>query len=178
MTPLIMAAGFFSEWASSWAANIGGLILLVIGMVLIVVEMIIPGFGVAGISGGIALIAGLIIGSSDSGPTGAMFSLLIVLVLLAIIAILIFKSALRGKLSRSPVVLNTAIDSGSTELFDEDIRELVGKSGRTLTPLRPSGIAEICGRRIDVVSEAEFIGKGEEIVVESTDGMKVLVKRA
>ena len=86
MSPVVMAAGFFSEWASAWAANIGALILVVIGMVLIVVEMIIPGFGAAGVSGGIALIAGLIIGSKS--VTGAMFSLLIVLVLLSIIAIL------------------------------------------------------------------------------------------
>ena len=107
-----------------------------------------------------------------------MFSLLIVLVLLALIAIIIFRSALRGRLSRSRVVLNTSIDSGSTELFDEDIRKLAGKTGRTLTALRPSGIAEIGGKRVDVVSEAEFIGKGEDIVVESIDGMKVLVKRA
>ncbi|MBR3381460.1 MAG: hypothetical protein IKG85_00270 [Clostridia bacterium] len=176
MSPLILATGFFAEWAAAWGANIGALILLVIGMVLIVIEMLIPGFGAAGISGGIALIAALAIGSNS--PTGAMFSLLIVLVILAVTAILIFKSALRGRLSRSPVVLNTAIEAGSTELFDEDIRNLVGKTGRTLTSLRPSGIAEIDGRRVDVVSEAEFIGKAENVVVESIDGMKVLVKRA
>ena len=110
MLPLILTSGFFSDWAAAWADNIGGIVLIVIGMILITVEMIIPGFGAAGISGGIALIAGLVIGS-DSLP-GAMFSLLIVVVLLAIIAILIFKSAIRGKLSKSPVVLNTAIDSG------------------------------------------------------------------
>ena len=176
MFPLILATGFFSEWAQSWADNIGGIILVVIGMILIVIEMIIPGFGAAGISGGIALIAGLIIGSNSL--SGAMFSLLIILVLLALIAILIFKSALRGKLSRSPVVLNTAIESGSTELFDEDMQDLMGLEGTTVTALRPSGIAVINGRRIDVVSEAEFIGKDEHVVVESIDGMKVLVKRA
>ena len=175
MLPLILSAGFFQEWASAWGENIGGLILVIIGMILIVIEMIIPGFGAAGVSGGIALIAGLAIGSKTL--TGAMFSLLIILILLALMAILIFRSALRGKLSRSPVVLNTSIDSGSTELFDEDFVALVGMTGRTLTALRPSGIAEINGRRVDVVSEAEFIGKGEDVTVVSTEGMKVLVKR-
>ena len=178
MLPLLLTAtpGFFQEWATTWGDNIGAIVLVVIGMVLIVIEMIVPGFGAAGISGGIALIAGLALGSSSL--SSAMFSLLIILVLLALIAIIIFRSALRGKLSRSPVVLNTSIDSGSTELFDEDIKELVGTTGRTLTALRPSGIAEIGGRRVDVVSEAEFIGKGEDVTVVSTDGMKVLVKRA
>jgi membrane-bound ClpP family serine protease len=176
MIPLMLAAGFFSEWASAWANNIGGIVLVVIGMILIVVEMMIPGFGAAGVSGGIALIAGLVIGSETL--MGAMFSLLIVVVLLAILAALIMKSALKGKLSKSPVVLNTSIDAGSTELFDEKMKELVGKNGRTVTALRPSGIAEIDGKRVDVVSCAEFIDKDADIVVESIDGMKVLVKRA
>ncbi|MBQ2517617.1 MAG: hypothetical protein II536_02190 [Clostridia bacterium] len=177
MLPLILTSGFFSDWAAAWADNIGGLVLIVIGMILITIEMIIPGFGAAGISGGIALIAGLIIGSEGSLP-GAMFSLLIVVVLLAIIAILIFKSAIRGKLSKSPVVLNTAIDAASTELTQKEAAELVGKTGRTLTSLRPSGIAMIDGRRMDVVSDAEFIDKDTEIVVTEVDGVKITVKRA
>lgn len=177
MLPLILTSGFFSDWAAAWADNIGGLVLIVIGMILITVEMIIPGFGAAGISGGIALIAGLIIGSEGSLP-GAMFSLLIVVVLLAIIAILIFKSAIRGKLSKSPVVLNTAIDAASTELTQKEAAELVGKTGRTLTSLRPSGIAMIDGRRMDVVSDAEFIDKDTEVVVTEVDGVKITVKRA
>lgn len=176
MYPLLLAAGFFSEWASTWAANIGGIILVVIGMILIVVEMLIPGFGAAGISGGIALIAGLAIGSSS--VPAAMFSLLIIVVLLAVMAILVFRSALRGKLSRSPVVLNTTINAGSTDRNDEQMRHLIGKHGTTVTALRPSGIAMIDGIRVDVSSEAEFIDKDAEIEVVSTDGMKVLVKRA
>ena len=176
MYPLFLAAGFFSEWASTWAANIGGIILVVIGMILIVVEMLIPGFGAAGISGGIALIAGLAIGSSS--VPAAMFSLLIIVVLLAVMAILVFRSALRGKLSRSPVVLNTTINAGSTDRNDEQMRHLIGKHGTTVTALRPSGIAMIDGIRVDVSSEAEFIDKDAEIEVVSTDGMKVLVKRA
>ncbi len=176
MYPLLLAAGFFSEWASTWAANIGGIILVVIGMILIVVEMLIPGFGAAGISGGIALIAGLAIGSSS--VPAAMFSLLIIVVLLAVMAILVFRSALRGKLSRSPVVLNTTINAGSTDRNDEQMRHLIGKRGMTLTALRPSVIAAIDGVRVDVSSEAEFIDKDTEVEVVSTDGMKVLVKRA
>ncbi len=174
MLPILLSAGFFQNWASAWAENIGGIVLLVIGMILIAIEMIIPGFGAAGVSGCVALIAGLVIGSKDL--PGAMFSLLIVVVLLAIIAVLIFKSAIRGRLSRSPVVLNTTIDSGSTELLDEDIQSLVGKTGRTVTALRPSGIAVIDGKRMDVVSDNEFIDRDHGVEVVSIDGVKVLVK--
>jgi membrane-bound serine protease (ClpP class) len=176
MLPLILASGFFADWAAAWGSNLGGIVLVVIGMILIVVEMLIPGFGAAGVSGGVALIAGLIIGSNNL--TGAMFSLLIVVILLAVFATIIFRSALHGKLSRSPVVLNTSIDAGSTERSEEEMQSLVGLKGKTVTALRPSGIAMIDGRRIDVSSEAEFIDKGVDIEVESIDGVKILVRRA
>ncbi len=175
MFPILLSS-FFSGWASAWGASIGGIALAVIGVVLIMVEIVIPGFGAAGISGGIALIAGLILGSAGS-LTYAMFSLLIIVALLIIFAAVVFHSALKGKLSRSPVVLNTSIDAGSTELFDDDMQSLIGKHGRTATALHPSGIAVIEGRRLDVVSLAEFIGKGEEIEVVRVEGVKILVRR-
>lgn len=174
MLPVLLE-GFFSEWAGGWAQNPGGIALTVIGMILIMIEMIMPGFGAAGISGGVALIVGLILGSTS--VAGAMFSLLIVVAILIIFAIVVFRSALKGKLSRSPVVLNTSIDAGSTELFDEDMQSLIGRRGVTATSLRPSGIAVIDGRRLDVVSLAEFIGKGEVVEVERVEGVKILVKR-
>jgi len=173
----VLLDGFFAGWANAWAQNIGGIALAVIGMVLIMVEIVVPGFGAAGISGGIALVVGLILGSAGN-ITYAMFSLLIMVVLLIIFAVVVFRSALRGKLSRSPVVLNTSIDAGSTELFDDDMQSLIGKKGRATTALRPSGIAVIDGRRLDVVSLAEFIDKGEDVVVERVEGVKILVKRA
>lgn len=175
MFPVLLSS-FFSGWAGAWGQSIGGIALTVIGMALIMVEIIIPGFGAAGISGGIALIVGLILGSAGN-IAYAMFSLLIIVVVLIAFAVVVFRSALKGKLSRSPVVLNTSIDAGSTELFDEDMQSLIGKTGVTATALRPSGIAVIEGRRLDVVSLAEFIGKGEQITVERVEGVKILVKR-
>ena len=175
MFPILLTS-FFSGWANAWAQSIGGIALTIIGVALIMVEIIVPGFGAAGISGGVALIAGLILGSAGN-ITYAMFSLLIIVVLLIAFAAIVFRSALRGKLSRSPVVLNTSIEAGSTELFDEDMQSLIGRRGVTATALHPSGIAVIEGRRLDVVSPAEFIDKGEEIEVVSVEGVKILVRR-
>lgn len=175
MIPVLLTS-FFAGWANAWGQNLGGIVLTVIGMVLVMVEIVVPGFGAAGISGGIALFVGVMLGCAGN-ITYAMFSILIIVALLIIFAVVIFRSALKGKISRSPVVLNTSIDSGSTELFDDDMQSLVGLKGKTVTALRPSGIAVIDGRRLDVVSLAEFIEKGEDIVVDRVEGVKILVKR-
>jgi len=84
-TMLLLSGGdFFSRWLEGW--NLGGLILVLIGAALIIIEMLIPGFGIAGISGAAAVIAGLIIGSND--PISALFSVAILVVILSIAAVL------------------------------------------------------------------------------------------
>jgi len=56
--------------------------------------------------------------------------------------------------------------------------ELIGKTGRTLTPLRPSGSAEIDGKRTDVVADGGvMILEGEKIVVVSASGNRIAVRR-
>jgi membrane-bound serine protease (ClpP class) len=42
--------------------------------------------------------------------------------------------------------------------------------------LRPAGIAEIDGERIDVISDGEFINPGENIVVTRIDGNRIVVR--
>jgi membrane-bound serine protease (ClpP class) len=53
----------------------------------------------------------------------------------------------------------------------------LGRVGRATTPLRPAGIAEIDGERIDVVSEGEMIEAGTTIVVSRVDGNRIVVRR-
>lgn len=164
-------AGFFTEWLQG--LNIGGIILLLIGAALVVVEMIIPGFGIAGVSGGAAIIAGLIVSSKSFGA--AMFSLAIVVVLLCIAALIVFKVIFGKGRRNSRLVLNDSINGGSTDISALDPAEIIGKEGTTLTALRPSGIAMIDGKRLDVLAEGEFIEKGEPIKVASIQGIRISV---
>ena len=47
---------------------------------------------------------------------------------------------------------------------------------KTLSYVRPAGIAEIDGERIDVISDGEFINPGENIVVTRIDGNRIVVR--
>ncbi len=171
----ITALGFFSNWVGAWCDSIAGIVLVAVGMALIVAEMFMPGFGFAGISGGIAVTIGLILGSDTLA--GAMFSLLIIILVLVTFAVIIFRSVLKGRLSRSPVVLNTAIEADSTELSSGRADELLGKRGVAHTALRPSGIVLVEGERLDVVADNEFVDRGAEVVVTGIDGTRIIVKR-
>lgn len=54
---------------------------------------------------------------------------------------------------------------------------LVGRSGTTETALRPAGKALVSGRRIDVVTEGDFIEPGTPVVVVALDGSRIVVRR-
>lgn len=173
-SPVSSEVGFFNEWLQ--ALNVGGVILLLAGIALIVVEMLIPGFGIAGLSGSAAVIAGLIVSSKSFGA--AMFTLAIVVLLLCIAALIVFKVVFGKGRKNSKLVLNDSITGGSTDISALNASELIGKEGTTLTALRPSGIAMIGGKRLDVLAEGEYIEKGESVKVASIQGIRIsVVKR-
>ena len=54
---------------------------------------------------------------------------------------------------------------------------MIGATGEALTPLRPSGTAQINGKRVDVTAVGDFLESGEQLVVIAADGLRVAVRR-
>ena len=52
----------------------------------------------------------------------------------------------------------------------------VGNEGVALSELRPAGIAEIRGDRVDVVTGGEFVERGRTVRVVSADGTRIVVQ--
>jgi len=55
---------------------------------------------------------------------------------------------------------------------------LLGQEGTTLTKLRPAGMVEIGGRRVDVVADSEFLDAGIRVRVCEVEGNRVMVEAA
>jgi len=163
-----------AEYLMGW--NFPATLCLLVGLALMIFEMFTPGMGAPGILGALALIAAIIL-RSDSIMT-ALVTLLLILVPLIIAAALIFRSFAKGALSRSPIVLKETIDGESTPLGEADAQALVGAEGVVISALRPAGMASVGGRRLDVVSEGEFIPKDAAIKITSVEGLRITVKRA
>ena len=52
----------------------------------------------------------------------------------------------------------------------------LGRTGTALSPLRPAGIADVDGARVDVVSDGEFIEAGAPVEVIRVDGNRIVVR--
>lgn len=160
------------EYLLGW--QLPAIVCLVVGILLMTYEMFTPGMGVPGALGALFLLAAVVL-RADSLQT-ALITLLLILVPLIIAAIIVFRSMSRGALSRTPIVLKERIEAESTSLGDAQMQALVGREGVSLSALRPSGMAEFDGLRLDVSSSGEFIPKGARVRVERVDGLRVLVR--
>ena len=161
-----------SLW-SLLTGNIPVLIMMLVGVGLLVFEMYVPGFGAPGISG-IALLA---LGFVLLKPTLAQ-GLLLFAILAAILCVALsicLYTASKGRLSKSKFVLNdVAVSADAAE--NNDLNYFIGREGVTHTALRPAGIGEFDGVRLNVVSDGEFIAVGKPIRVQSVEGNRIVVR--
>ena len=153
--------------------NIPALVMMIVGFALLVIEMYIPGFGLAGISGTILMIGGIIV--MKPTPLQALLLVLISVILLSIAFSIAMYSISKGRLSRSKLVLNDALNQKEVAA-GEDLSYFVGKVGQTRTALRPAGIAEFDGVKLNVVSDGDFVNTQKHVRVERVEGNRIVVR--
>ena len=168
-----------------WIVQLAGweeLLLFVVGAVLVAVEVfVIPGFTVFGIAGIVALVGGLglaMVGVdvSVSSVTAALGRVAISTLLAMAGALALFRFLPRLPFGRR-LVLETGMDAGHGYISaPETDRRWLGRSGTAMSPLRPAGIAEIDGTRVDVVSDGAFLDAGTVIEVTRVDGNRIVVR--
>lgn len=158
------------------AANLPILICLVVGIGLIVLEAFMPGFGLPGISGIILQVVAVALTWMSHGPVAALGMTLIILSIDAIAISVSLRSAANGKLSRSKMILKDTESNEAGYRSTEDMEVFLGKEGTTTTVLRPTGMAEFDGVRLNVVSEGEFIQAGVKVRIVRVEGSRVLVR--
>ncbi len=188
-----LAAAFFGHHIAG-LAGWGELILILLGLVLLGLEIfVIPGFGVCGITGIGCILGGLVwmmvprlprsvpgldplVDRIDFYLQRALLNLVVMIVLAAVAFFLLRKwlpkTVMFRKLVLDHAETREAGYSGSNE--SKNIG-LVGAAGIAATDLRPSGIATIENRRVDVVSLGEYIHQGERIRVKAVKGARVVV---
>ena len=164
---------FFEMFAN---IPIPALILFGVGIVLLIVEMYVPGFGVAGVSSLIAFALAIIF-AADTFLEGLVFTG-VVLVVIAIVVAVFLVLLSKGKLSSNFILkAKNSTDEGFSSAAD-DLRFLVGREGVAQTILRPTGRVSIENKVYDVISSGDFIAPGEKIRVLEVNGNRIVVASA
>lgn len=164
---------FFFGHLFAGFAGFESIILFLAGIVLILIEVFMPGFGIFGILGIGSIIGSLLLASFS--PTNMIIAILIAVVIATLGAIIMFKYfGNRGPMKK--IILSSATTTEEGYVANVTREDLLGKIGKALTPLRPSGTALINDERLDVVSEGSYIEKDKQIKVVYTSGGKIVVR--
>ena len=155
-----------------FALNIIMILCFIVGSGLIILEAFIPGFGVSGIFGIILEVVALWATWRLHGLPTALIALFAVLVLIGFAIFLSYRSAMNGRLSRSPLILK------ETETADASVspEQWIGQEGITVTALRPAGQIDIGGVRLNAASSGDFIAKGIAVLVTGTEGDHLVIR--
>ena len=168
-----------------WLVQLAGweeLLLGLAGITLLALEvLVIPGFGIAGLMGILALVAALVLSMIGPGFTTTFMLAAAGRVVFALLFAVLASVVLLRFLPRLPfgrrLVLKSGLAAaeGYASAPESDMKWL-GKTGRASSPLRPAGIADIDGQRVDVVSDGEHIDAGQPIRVTHVDGNRIVVR--
>lgn len=180
---IIAAILYFAPLYIDGLAQNWEILLFILGIILLMAEIfVIPGFGIAGITGIIFIIGGLTTallnntdfnfeGVSNSELGTATLTVLAGLVCSILLIIWIsHKIGSRGMLNK--MALHTHLEGARSV---PDLSGLIGRHGVAATVLRPSGKVTIAGEIYDAVSESGFIEKGSEVQVSRVENAQIYV---
>jgi membrane-bound serine protease (ClpP class) len=161
-----LMAGF-----TGWEA----ILLFLLGLIMLGVEAIVPGFGIPGIGGIICMLISIVL-AAPSWETGVI-SLIFAIVGTILLVLLSFK-VLRKRKLWDRLILSTRYNKEDGYIPQtKDLSNYIGRLGTAYTTLRPSGTVILeDGSRLDVVTGGEYIAKGEKIEIVAVEGIRVIVR--
>ncbi len=151
--------------------------LISLGILLVFIELLIlPGFGIAGIPGCLLILIGFGVAWSEYNLQTALTTTGITLVLVIPLAIIVLSLLRRTPVIQTFILSATENKEDGFQAPPSELTSLVGKSGKTLTPLRPAGAALINGHRVDIVTQGEFVAPQTDVEVIFVEGSRVVVR--
>jgi len=142
------------------------------GVALLFLEMFLPGL-IAGIIGGILLIASVVTAYQEIGPAAGNITLISTTAVTAVLWWLWATKFQRTRFGRSMTLAATSTGT----IQSEGLAQLIGQNGTAATPLRPSGTILVAGARVDAITSGEFLEKGTPVHIVRTEGSGVIVRR-
>ena len=147
--------------------------LALAGVLGILFELhVFPGHGIAGTLGALALVAAVVLAFGTGFTVLAVQAIAIAIVVAAVLFALFTRAVPRSAFLRR--VVFTPVQ-GPEYVASENHAQLLGRTGYATSFLRPAGVANIGGMRVDVLTEGDFVPAGSIVRVSRVEGARVFV---
>lgn len=165
---------FFGSHVYAGFSNGFVAVLAILGLLGILWELhVVPGHGIPGILGAIALLLAVLFAFGMPFFFVGIETIATAIVLTVIAFTLTVRAVPQNAWAHR---LALAAAQGPDYVASRDYGDLRGRTGTAVSYLRPAGIASIDGRRVDVLTEGEFIAQGTPVRVVRVEGARVFVE--
>jgi membrane-bound serine protease (ClpP class) len=155
-----------------------GFVLIGAGFVFLLAEMFMPSFGILMVLALLSIVVGLIL-TFQAGTTVGLLTLLGVFVALPVFLGLLFHYWPKTPMGRRLILSVPADDFTAADLsVHKDQEQLRGRAGRALSALRPAGVVDFDGRRVDCITEGMMVEPGEWVRCIDVQAGRVVVRPA
>ena len=149
-------------------------LLFVAGILMLAIEVIVPG-AVVGICGGVALLAGVIVAFTQFGFDGGIIAMAVALVLGGVTLYLEFVLLPKTRLVKALSMSGTV--AGTSQPAIAERKDVVGRQAVAVTALAPSGVVELDGKRYEAFARDGHTSAGERLDVIDVDNFRLIVSK-
>jgi membrane-bound ClpP family serine protease len=153
-----------------------GYLLVAAGLILMAAELLLPTGGILFVLGIGALIGGVAMTFAYE-PTHGLILLIAVFIIVPIAGPLLLHYWPRTPVGRRMVLTGPDDDAAvATMPVNLELEPLRGRHGKTLSPLRPAGVTDFDGQRVDTLSEGPLIEAGRWVRCIDVRAGRVIVR--
>jgi membrane-bound serine protease (ClpP class) len=142
---------------------------------LIIAEVFVPSGGLISVCAFLCLIGGIAIFFNRSATFGWV-GVIIAIVMIPSVLIFAYKVLPKTRFGKSVILAPPKRRQGDAIPDAEQLKELLGGVGVVLTPLRPVGMCDFSGQRVECVAEGGYVNKGEKVEVIHVEGTQLTVR--
>lgn len=142
---------------------------------LIIAEVFVPSGGIISIFSLACLIGGIAIFFSHS-TTAGWVGIGIAVVMIPMVLIVIYKVFPKTRFGKSVTLTPPQRQAGDAIRDTEELKKMLGAVGEVITPLRPVGMCDFSGRRVECVAEGGYVDKGKKVKIIEVQSTQLTVR--
>jgi membrane-bound serine protease (ClpP class) len=142
---------------------------------LIITEVFIPSGGLISICALACLVGGLVIFFRHSTAVG-WAGVIVAVIMIPAVLIVAYKVFPQTRFGKNVTLAPPERQRGDAIADTPKLKELVGAVGVVITPLRPVGMCDFSGQRVECVAEGGYVDKGKKIKVINVEGTQLTVR--
>lgn len=142
---------------------------------LIIAEVFVPSGGLISIFALVCLVGGILIFFQHSSLAG-WIGVIIAMVMIPSVLVLAYKIFPRTRFGKNVLLAPPERQQGDAIPDTASLGQMLGAEGIVLTPLRPVGMCDFSGRRLECVAESGYVDKGKRVKVIDVESTQLTVR--